>query len=418
MRIDITSIRWSVLLVLTVLFCTGVGCRTLPSHAPFTFAKEPDELRIHFFNVGVGAMALIECPADSLDRPILIDGGSVSGNTTSSAPVSYLLGYLGKHPNKKKTRQKLKQILNGRAIDLIITHPHADHANWIPDLLDSVQVKHILLGGRLKAYKGSLFFPINIKKWVERKPIPITYADMQPGWHNGGNPLGDNHEEPKIEGFGCGAADVYVLTVNSPKMNYPVKSHSNLNSAVILVRYKDFRAIFPGDAEGLTQKTALANLDHFDDFALDDSTFRPITVLAAAHHGTSTAHSNDTTWVKATQPRVVVYSAGTWYGHPHCKTTKRYGKYLFEFGQGHTVKEHPFHCGRFGTFFLSSFKRRNSKRAEFVTHLNGDVVITTKGCSHLQLEYGLTKRFQETVPYPRVMCPPLSRSNRFVAGRS
>ena len=70
------------------------------------------------------------------------------------------------------------------------------------------------------------------------------------------------------------------------------------------------------------------------------------------------------------------------------------------------AKEHPFHCGRFGTFFLSSFKRRNSKRAEFVTHLNGDVVITTKGCSHLQLEYGLTKRFQETVPYPRVMCPP------------
>lgn len=404
LTIDITSIRWSVLLVLTVLFCTGVGCRTLPSHAPSTSAKEPDDLRIRFFNVGVGAMALIECPADSLgrpSRPILIDGGSVSGNTTFPPPISYVLGLLGNHPNKKKTRQKLKQILNGRKIDLIITHPHADHANWIPGLLDGVRVKHILLGGQLKAYK----WPFNITKWiVDKEFIPITYVDMKPGWHNGGNPLGDNaeepkgnnSEEPKIEGFGCGPAEVYVLTVNSPEMKYyPAKALPNLHSAVILVQYKDFRAIFPGDAEGSTEKTALANLDHFKDFALDDSTFRPITVLAAAHHGSSTAHSNHPAWVEATKPKVVVYSAGTWYGHPRCNTTKRYRNDLFESDQ-----EHLFQCGRFGTVAsLSLFKRSYSKHAEFVTHLNGDVVITTKGRSYLHLEYGLSERIEEIVRY-------------------
>ncbi len=397
MMIHLTNIRWLVLLVLTVLLCTGVGCRTLPSHAPSTSEKEPDDLRIRFFNVGVGAMALVECPADSLgrpSRPILIDGGSVSRNTTFSWPISYVFGLLGNHPNKEMTRRKLKHILNGRKIDLIITHPHLDHANWISGLLDGVQVKHILLGGELKEYKS----PIDVKKWiVEKGYLSITHFFKKEGWHNGGKPLGDNAEEPKIKGFGCGPAEVYVLTVNSPEVDfYPEKSLPNLRSAVILIQYNDFRAIFPGDAEGSTEKTALANLKYFKDLALDDSTSLPITVLAAAHHGTDTAHSNHPAWVEATKPKVIVYSAGAWYGHPRCNTTERYqNNGLFEFDQ-----EHLFQCGKFGTVAsLSYFIKSYSKQAEFVTHLNGDVVITTKGRSYLRLEYGLSERMEEIVRY-------------------
>ncbi len=59
------------LLVLTVVLCTGKRDNALSS--PHTnVAQQPAELRIHFFIVGVGIMALIECPAESLIRPILI----------------------------------------------------------------------------------------------------------------------------------------------------------------------------------------------------------------------------------------------------------------------------------------------------------------------------------------------------------
>jgi beta-lactamase superfamily II metal-dependent hydrolase len=76
---------------------------------------------------------------------------------------------------------------------------------------------------------------------------------------------------------------------------------------VLLLDYGDFRGIFAGDAEEATEEAA-----HRPYEALMEDTI----VLLASHHGAHTHGSNHAGWIAATNPQIVVFSAGDRYGTP------------------------------------------------------------------------------------------------------
>ena len=88
----------------------------------------------------------------------------------------------------------------------------------------------------------------------------------------------------------------------------------NEDSAVLLVEYGGFRAIFPGDA-GLVAEARLAGR------------VGPVSVLKVGHHGSRSATGER--WLAELQPAVALISsgAGNRYGHPHAEVVARLGRH-------------------------------------------------------------------------------------------
>ena len=89
---------------------------------------------------------------------------------------------------------------------------------------------------------------------------------------------------------------------------------SEFTDHALMIEYGDFSTIFSGDAEGETEDQSVMN---FGDTL-------QTTVLMGSHHGATTHQSNDTDWANATKPDVIVFSAGTRFGHLKCAAVSRY----------------------------------------------------------------------------------------------
>ncbi|MDZ7685268.1 MAG: hypothetical protein U5O39_09935 [Gammaproteobacteria bacterium] len=87
------------------------------------------------------------------------------------------------------------------------------------------------------------------------------------------------------------------------------KDDRNGNSLVTLIEYDDFRIIFTGDAEKVTEEAIMANFPNIT-----------ATVTTGSHHGARTHGSNHIDWVNRIQARAVIYTSGVNYGHPTCES--------------------------------------------------------------------------------------------------
>ena len=292
-------------------------------------ARDIDELRIHYLNVGSGACTIIECPgADA--PPMIVDCGSV-GNFTFDLEGVEATGYVASVLAAHDT-----------APNVVISHPHTDHYDLIPEILGEVQADNIWLGGNESGYRFAGF-----PDWraAQVSGGAEVHANHPADFHNDQDPM-----DPQV--LGCGLADVYTLTVNSG-------DGPNPNSHVMEIRYNDFGATFTGDAERITEEQADAN---------HDGNVKT-TVLSASHHGASSHGSNNSDWIEATDPEIVVFSSGPLFGHPRCNVTARYDPTLA------AAPAHATHCGD-----NTGFRRDNDTRiAKYVTATNGLIVITTDG---------------------------------------
>ena len=92
---------------------------------------------------------------------------------------------------------------------------------------------------------------------------------------------------------------------------------ANADSIILRVGYLNFRALFTGDAEGSSEKLAIANVGTGGVFS---------DLVLGSHHGADTKGSNGKGWVEATNPHLVAFSAGhnSGYGHPRCTVVQRY----------------------------------------------------------------------------------------------
>ena len=296
-------------------------------------ARQLDELRIHFLNVGAGTCTIVECPGADNPPPMIVDCGSLAGTVDDM--------------DRDAARQRIQEILGARSPNLVLSHGDRDHYGWISTVLADIQVQNIWQGGDPDEYTEDEF-PV----WLADQQAngATVHQKFLPNFHNDDNPIGEE--------LHCGDASVFILTVNTG-------SSKNAQSLMLEIHKEDFSVFFTGDAEGRTERQARDNFDGNVD----------TTVLVGSHHGARTHGSNSATWAAATDPEVVIFSAGRRFGHPQCDAVNRY------LGSVSEAPRHPIQCGEGSTYQPV----RNSTDAVYTTEINGEIVITSSGRSPLSL---------------------------------
>ncbi|HEY4213689.1 MAG TPA: MBL fold metallo-hydrolase [Steroidobacteraceae bacterium] len=279
---------------------------------------------MHILNIGAGSCQLVECFGS--DEALIVDCGQMSPGDTdlsSDAIAEYFDLVIGKGDTK-----------------VALSHADADHINRIASSMKERIPKSIWMGDEIDTYGEPA------ATWLN------TMADS--GVDIVAPPKGfTNHGRPVPE-LSCGKAETYVLAVNEG-------ASKNSKSLVLLIEYGNFRAIFPGDAEKVTEAAALSAYG-----ALIGET----TLLLGSHHGAPPPASNHAAWAAAIAPQIVVFSAGSSHGHPNNEAAAGYREHLFG------VKPHPMHTAKDK---LTACVKKSSTKAEYVTALNGTIVVETDG---------------------------------------
>jgi competence protein ComEC len=306
------------------------------------FRRAPDEtltfaaagaglLEVHFVNVGQGDCTLIVCPNGNR---MLVDSGSTTKNFSPSPVRSYLLSHLD--PDTP------------RVDALVITHPDKDHYNFLPTVLDGVEIGHIYTSGTMSDHTEA-----GVEAWLDS----FDSADrtrLSASAYNVATPKSLTD---------CGEAKILVLAANVPDTT--VNSEPNTHSIVLKVSYGTVDFLLTGDATRDTENDIMNRLA--DDF-LD------VEVLKMGHHG-SNATSTSVPWADTVKPEIAVASAGknNTYGHPHRDVVQRL--------EPHTAAAEP-HRFRWswrdgGTPKFKNFTKY--KEAIYSTAVNGNIAITTDG---------------------------------------
>jgi beta-lactamase superfamily II metal-dependent hydrolase len=295
-------------------------------------ARQEDDLRIHFLNIGTGTCTVIQCPGPNAP-PMIVDCGSTGAGADDLSAVetkSYIDAILSQHSERPNA---------------VLSHADLDHYSNIPSVLGSVTAQHIWMGGASADYSSAAF-----PTWLDaqRKNGAHDHTNLEQHFHNNRQPIGSH--------LSCGLANAYVLTVNSG-------TSKNAQSLVLMLEYGDFTAVFTGDAEGETEAQVIRNYG---------DTLKAV-LLSASHHGASTHTSNSPEWARSVAPSVLVSSAGSKFFHPRCIAVDR-------FTTTADVLQHAVQCGS-----STAYQKSRTTKAHYVTSVNGAIVITATGRSPLSV---------------------------------
>ena len=221
---------------------------------------EGSELALHFLDVGQGDAAAIRTPGGHW---ILVDGGPLS--RSSDAGRSVVVPFLRRHGV-------------GRLDALILSHAHADHLGGLPSVLDRVPVQ---------------------------EGVEPAVASAEPLYAGFLAQL-DELDEPWMR---ARRGDAFILDSVRFQVLHPDTTWDgwgqdlNENSLVLLVEYREFRAVLAGDA-GLPAEAVMAGRVGRAD------------LLKVGHHGSRGA--TGAAWLRELRPSVAVISVGEGnrYGHP------------------------------------------------------------------------------------------------------
>ena len=207
----------------------------IPDAAPDTAAGG---FLIHSIDVGTGLALLIEGP----DFTLLYDGGS--NDDLARGQMNRLTAYF------REVRPNLRRIDH-----LILSHPHRDHVELLPDVLSAYEVRHVWDSGR--------FHPIcGYRAFLERVAAEpgVTYHTALPG--------NDPHQV-ELEARECYEASLPQRTLRIARQRIPSSPitlgtnarmtflHAdgsrhpspNENSLVVRVDLGNRRVLLMGDAE-------------------------------------------------------------------------------------------------------------------------------------------------------------------------
>jgi beta-lactamase superfamily II metal-dependent hydrolase len=301
--------------------------------------KSDDEIRAHHLNIGAGTCVIVECPGDG--APLLVDCGSTGAtddDMNRDDVVAYAAAVFGAH---------------GVPPVVTLSHGDKDHYSYIPDLFDGTAPASAWIGGERAEYRDEM------EAWFASQEAAGVEI-------NENFPAGFSNNGDAVAGMTCGTAETFIMTVNVEG-----ETDTNPKSIVLGIKHGELGMIFTGDAEGTTEASAAANFP---------GEFASSVILTGSHHGATSHGSNSEEWVAAAKADVVIFSAGDRFFHPRCVAVDRFHDGLLP------ANNHPIRCGS-----STAFQERETDKAEYVTEMNGAIVITGKAdgtfsilCSHTE----------------------------------
>jgi competence protein ComEC len=224
-------------------------------------------LTLHFLDVGQGDAALIQTPAG---RWVLVDAGPKGERDDAGRRV--VAPFLARHR------------AGGIAV-AIVSHAHADHLGGVPAVLDRYGASRVIEPAEL--VPDSLYTGFLDQLGVLGVPWQPARAGLR---------------------FELDSVHFSILHPDTSWSEWGLDL--NEDSAVLLVEYHRFRALFVGDAGLHAEARLLGRVG-------------PVAVLKVGHHGSRSATGD--AWLSELSPRVAVISAGRGnrFGHPHAEVLNR-----------------------------------------------------------------------------------------------
>lgn len=250
----------------------GGGVALLLAAVVISYAIHPNEMQVHFIDVGQGDAALVITPHG---HAFMIDtGGSRQGTYDIGARVDvpYLLHY------------------GVRRLDFImLTHAHDDHAKGVSGILGKIPVGAVMIGHEGQGAYLKTFGGLNPA--VKTEPMVILKEGT----------------EMNLDG-------VRIQVLYAPEENKTGGSTGNEFSNLIRVSYGKHSFLFTGDLSS----------EH-EGILCSRGTPLESTVLKVGHHGSNTSSSEE--FLKAVKPNWSVISVGygNSFGHPKKEILKRLG---------------------------------------------------------------------------------------------
>lgn len=268
-------------------------------------AEEPligtGPLTLHVIDVGTGLAVFVEGPSFTM----LYDGGSQ--DDLADGPDNRILNYI------QAVRPGLQTIDH-----LILSHPHKDHLELLPDIFDRFAVRNVWDSGAINKTRGYCRF---LKK-VEAEP-GVRYHDAiaTGGFHRvafTGKTCSGEVVLPQAEmmtaspvALGPGGT-MSILYRDASKHHDP-----NENSVVIRLDFAGRRILIAGDAEGGARK---APSQPADDGSIEGKLVACCVadlrsdVLVVGHHGSMTSSRRE--FLDKVQASTFIISSGP---HPYSK---------------------------------------------------------------------------------------------------
>ncbi len=251
------------------------------------FPYEQGTLRIDFLNIGQGDSIFIIFPDG---KTMLIDGGyTVFGN--ASAILNTLEYY------------KIKEIDY-----LMLTHPHADHCNQLPPVLQKHFVKEFFVPLLLPSY--GMKDAKQLKGHFHTSEYYEFYQEMLIQEENGAV-VNYNVDTFSIVGedysfdFYCFPEEEYQK-LSGKSSNDEV----NASSTIGFLTYRQARYAFTGDSNYINEEYFISNFVNDDNKHLFSST-----LLKVPHHGSMTSTTQE--FLDVLQPKASVICVGSnIFGHP------------------------------------------------------------------------------------------------------
>jgi beta-lactamase superfamily II metal-dependent hydrolase len=296
---------------------------------------------VSMLSVGTGLCALISCPNDA---KILADCGSRSAGISA-----------GLIANAKTFFNAV--VGQTDPLYIVVSHADDDHYGLIENFVGTHPVEAVVLGGYQYNYNKNFRTWYNALKNKNGNPTPVK-INLKDKYHDR---VGSPNPNIYCAGLNGGGDGFFILTVNAG-------TSKNDQSMIAKLKYGVFSAIFMGDAEKLSVRSAEENYT-------TTSSFLQTTLLEAAHHGAESKGANPPDWAEATLPNAVVFSAGTAYtnyGHPRCVSLETYQN--VPSAHISNAITHPLTCYR-GSNNVSS----NIQQAFYNTRDMGAVVVLSDG---------------------------------------
>ncbi len=232
----------------------------------------PGDLAITFLDVGQGLGVVIRLPSG---RVLLWDAGPGFAGSTVVAP--YLAGQG-----------------TGRLAGALLTHPHADHAGGMDDVLARVPADWAALSGDSFGAAGLEFRALRDRLLRFGPPVRLV------------------RDGARIEG----EPGVRLEIWHPPRRGFTPRKDEAIDerSLVLAIRWRDATALLAGDIRTKAEARLLPRARRL----------APVGLLQASHHGSDRA--NTRAFLEAARPGAAVASAGarSRFGHPHPATVIRY----------------------------------------------------------------------------------------------